>query len=74
MKLVILILVLLSIVGCKNTYITVATCNNGFTKESENLLIDKDTLIWNYPTAVYKIPDGVTCVITHRKLDNENNR
>jgi hypothetical protein len=73
MKLVTLMLVLLSMAGCKGTYTTIATCDNGFTKESESLYTDKGLIKWCSPTTVYKIPDGVTCVITRRRLDDENN-
>jgi uncharacterized protein YceK len=72
MKLITLILILLSMAGCTSTYTTIATCDNGFTKEVESLYIDKGTIVWGYPTSVYKIPDGVTCVLTRRKLNNES--
>jgi hypothetical protein len=71
MKLVTLILVLLSISGCQN-YTTVATCDNGFTKEAESLYTDKGLIKWSSPTTVYKIPEGVTCVITHKRLDDKS--
>jgi hypothetical protein len=73
MKLITIMLALLSIVACNRVYNTVATCDNGFTKEAESMYIDKGTLVWGYPTSVYKIPDGVTCVLTHRRLDGESN-
>lgn len=74
MKILALILILFTMTGCKSTTVTTATCDNGFTKEAEWLSIDKDTFRWGYPLSVYKIPDGVTCTITQRKLDNESNR
>jgi uncharacterized protein YceK len=73
MKLIILMLGLLGMGGCGRVYNTVATCDNGFTKEAESMYIDKGTLVWGYPTSVYKIPEGVTCVLTHRRLDSESN-
>jgi hypothetical protein len=73
MKLITLMLVLFGTFGCDRVYNTVATCDNGFTKEAESMYIDKGTLVWGYPTSVYKIPDGVTCVLTHRRLDDESN-
>lgn len=74
MKILALILTLFTMTGCKSVTTTIATCDNGFTKESESLLIDKDILRWGYPLSVYKIADGVTCTITQRELDNESNR
>jgi hypothetical protein len=69
--LVIITLILLIMFNHKN-YTTVATCDNGFTKEAESLYTDKGLIKWSSPTTVYKIPEGVTCVITHKRLDNKS--
>ena len=74
MKLVIIVMAALVTLGCEPVTTITATCDNGFIQEAERLHIDKDTLVWRYPYTVYKIPDGVTCVVTHRRLDNEDNR
>jgi hypothetical protein len=71
MKIFAPIVALLTITGCKPVTITTATCDNGFTKEAEWLNTDKDTIKWRYPVSIYKIPDGVTCVITHKRSDDD---
>jgi uncharacterized protein YceK len=71
MKTFALIVTLFAITGCKPVITTTATCDNGFAKEAEWLSTDKDTIRWGYPVSIYKIPDGVTCVIAHKRSNDD---
>jgi hypothetical protein len=71
LPLVILIILLATVAGCKRTYTPVVTCDNGFTKESSTVFIENGTVVSKHPTTVYTIPHGVTCVRTYKEKPNE---